>query len=128
MANLPKKEALEMWESLDENQDPYPHMTPLPYKSKGSTYGACGVRIDGNRDFVESVMSCLKTLIQGENNETRLQLTFSEVKSTEIKGERKNFNNAENDAVCCYIRLHERGNQARAMNVTFDVHGEKTRR
>ena len=124
---MKKDEALELWDSLEENQDPYPHMNPIPYKSKGSTYGACGVRIDGNRDFVEAVMSCLKPLLQGENNETRLQLTLNEVKPTEIKGETKNFSNAENDAVCCYIRLHERGNQARAMNAAFDVHGRKRR-
>lgn len=121
MANLPKQEALEMWEELEENMDPFPHMNPIPYKATGSTYGACGVRIDGNRDFVESVMSCLKSLIQGENNDTRLQLTFSEVKSTEIKGETKNFSNAESDAVCCYIRLHERGGQAQQMRTTFGI-------
>lgn len=121
MASLPKKEALKMWNELEENQDPYPHMTPIPYKSKGSTYGACGVRIDGNREFVEAVMSCLKSLTQGENQETRLQLTYSEVKPTEIKGERKNFSNAEVDAVVCYIRLHERGNQSSAMRRTFGL-------
>lgn len=119
MGNLSKQEALELWDALEENQDPYPHMNPIPYKSKGSTYGSCGVRIDGNRDFVEAVMSCLKPLLQGENDETRLQLSFNEVKPTEIKGERKNFSNAESDAVCCYIRLHERGRQAAQVNTMF---------
>lgn len=115
-----KAEALTLWQDLPENQNPLPHMQPIPYKSSGSRYGACGIRIDGTPEFIDAVLSRLKDLLDGENQLTRLELARNPVKPTEIAGEVRTFANAEKDAEVCYIRLHERGGDAKAMNVMFD--------
>ena len=49
---MSKAAVLREWESLEPNQNPLRNMTPLNPKSTGSTYGACGIRIDGNPDFI----------------------------------------------------------------------------
>lgn len=113
---MKKSEALAHWKSLEENQNPLQHMNAVEYKAKGSKFGACGIRIDGTPDFVDSVLSNLKDLIAGENDSTRLELAYREVNTTEIKGQKKSFDNKSEDAVVCYIRLHERGHQARYYN------------
>lgn len=107
---------LSKWKSLQPNQNPYPHMSAIPYKAEGSTYGACGVRIDGSPEFIDAVLSCIKGLIDGENDETRLTLARSQVKGVTIKGKTKAFNNTARQAEVCYIRLHERGDEAKACN------------
>ena len=93
------------------------HMRPLAYKSTGSTYGACGIRIDGNPAFVDAVLSRLQDMMQGENGETRLGLARNTVDG---KGLGKDFQNKEQGAEVCYIRLHERGNEAKHMNRLFN--------
>ena len=103
-----KKEALAHWEQLDTGQDPLQFMTPLPYKATGSTYGACGVRIDGSPAFIDAVLSNLKPLLDGENNVTRLGLSRNPVNGANLG---KHFDNQANGAECCYIRLHVRGAQ-----------------
>ena len=120
-----KKEAMRHWEELPEGQNPLPHMTPIAYKAKGSRYGACGIRIEGNPEFVDAVMSNLKPLLEGENNSTRLELARNEVKPTEINGDVKTYDNADTDAEVVYIRLHQRGHDAKAMNTMFNVYGGK---
>lgn len=119
---MKKAEALAHWQTLPANQDPLPHMNPIPYKSSGSRYGACGVRIDGNPAFVDAVLSCLKSLIDGENHVTRLELARNPVKPTEINGETRTFANAEEAAEVCYIRLHERGREGIMASAWLDPH------
>jgi len=97
-------------------------MEPIPYKATGSRYGACGIRIDGNPKFIDAVLSLLKPLIDGENHVTRLELARSEVKPTEINGTKKTFGNSVNNAECCYIRLHQRGNEGAMSSVIFNRH------
>ena len=104
-----KKEVLENWKRLEENQPILSEMIPISYKASGSKYGACGIRIDGTPEFIDAVLSHLKELIDGENTETRLQLSRTPV---ENNGDH-NFCNRENGAECCYIRLHERGNESK---------------
>lgn len=114
MARAPKEhlkqEQLEHWRNLPENQNPMAHMTEIPYKSTGSSFGACGVRIDGNPAFVDAVLSCLKPLLDGENAITRLELARRPVDAVlEIGGESKHFGKRDAGSEVCYIRLHERG-------------------
>lgn len=106
---MKKRTALRQWRELSDSLPILPHMTPIPYKSKGSTYGACGVRIDGNPAFVDAVLSRLKDIIPGENGLTRLGLSRREVTS-----EFKPCLNRDTGAEVCYIRLHVRGRQSSA--------------
>ena len=106
---MTKSEAMAHWRELAPNQNPLPCMDAIPYKSVGSSYGACGVRVDGNAAFVDAVLSCLKQLLEGENVNTRLELSRQVVDG---KGLGKSFQKAGEGAEVCYIRLHERGRQA----------------
>lgn len=113
---MTKDEALKHWERLEPGRDPFPHMRVIPYNSAGSKYGACGVRIDGSPEFVDAVLSCLKTLIKGEGVRTRLELAYKDVVAKEINGKRKGFSNAAPKAVVCYVRLHERGQESQILH------------
>ena len=70
---LNKRDALQHWVGL-EPADPAPHMEVIPYKTAGSKYGYSGIRIDGTREFIDAVLSNLKTLIGHENGLSRLEL------------------------------------------------------
>lgn len=104
---MKKAEAMDRWEKLPENMPIMPHFAAIPYKSRGSNYGACGIRIDGTPEFIDAVLSHLKELLQGEGIDTRLGLARNVVDGSGIGKETPN--RASNDAECCYIRLHERG-------------------
>ena len=93
---------------MPENAPILKHFEPIQYKAKGSTYGACGIRIDGTPEFVDAVLSHLKELIAGENHLTRLTLARNVVDGSGIG---KALNNAVSGAECCYIRLHVRGHE-----------------
>ena len=113
---MKKAEALARWRALQEGQDPLAVMTPIPYKSTGSSYGACGVRIDGNPAFIDAVLSCLKALIDGENTVTRLELSRQEVDGSTFG---KAFHKADRGAEVCYIRLHMRGHEGQIAQGAF---------
>jgi len=66
-----KAESMERWRELSENQNPLKHMEAIPARARGSRYGACGIRIDGNPAFIDAVLSRLKPLLDGENCLTR---------------------------------------------------------
>lgn len=107
-----KAQSLAHWQQLEPGANPLEKMAPIPYKTRGSRYGACGIRIDGTPEFIDAVLSNLKALLDGENIRTRLELSRAKVKreqSGPIDGQK--FVNAEEGAECCYIRLHERGRQ-----------------
>lgn len=108
-----KHDSLVRWRALDPGQNPLPVMRPIPYKTVGSRYGACGIRIDGSPAFVDAVLSNLKPLLAGENMNTRLELSRAKVK-TGFKA----LPNAQDDAECCYIRLHVRGRVGMGRRVT----------
>ena len=112
---MAKADALKNWKRLKAGQNPLSHMRAIPYKSKGSRYGTCGIRIDGSKEFIDAVLSNLKPLLDGENHVTRLELARSKVNTGF-----KELPNASNDAECCYIRLHERGREAVHASMVFD--------
>lgn len=116
---MKKSETLDQWRNMPENQPILKHFNPIPYKARGSTYGACGIRIDGTPQFVEAVLSHLKELIAGENHVTRLALARSVVDGSGIG---KELPNAENQAEVCYIRLHMRGREGMIASHIFDRH------
>ena len=102
-----KAEALEHWRALPDGAPIIPHMKPIPYKSEGSTYGACGIRIDGNPAFVDAVLGRLKDMLVGENTVTRLGLC-----RRPVTGDFKPCHNRDEGSEVCYIRLHMRGPQS----------------
>jgi hypothetical protein len=63
-----KEDTLNQWANLTANLPILPVMDAIPYKSKGSSYGACGIRIDGSPEFIDAVLSRLKDLVDGENS------------------------------------------------------------
>ena len=112
MKKITKQDTLNAWKEMQPNQPMLKHMHAIPYKTKGSTYGACGIRIDGTPAFVDSVLSHLKELIQGEAVSTRLGLSRAVVDGSGIG---KKLANKSADAEVCYIRLHARGSEGAHM-------------
>jgi hypothetical protein len=111
-----KQDTLKAWRDLPGNMPVLPHFQPIPYKARGSTYGACGIRIDGSPAFVDAVLSRFKDLIDGENHLTRLTLARNKVDGSGIG---KALPNAVNNAECCYIRLHVRGSEGAMASAIF---------
>lgn len=114
-----KAEEMEKWRGLAPGQPVLPHMTPIGYKTRGSRYGACGIRIDGNPAFIDAVLSRLQDLLDGENHMTRLELARRPVDGSGIG---KELPNADDAAECCYIRLHVRGHEGRIASAILDRH------
>jgi hypothetical protein len=85
-------------------------MRAIPYKAKGSKYGACGVRIDGSPEFIDAVLSHLKPMIRGEGINTRLELGRTQVDGSNLG---KSFGYSQGEV--CYIRLHERGDEGKML-------------
>lgn len=110
---MDKETAMNRWHDLEPNQPILPHFEAIPYKSRGSNYGACGIRIDGTPEFIDAVLSHLKELLAGEGIETRLGLARNKVDGSGVGKETPNRAGA--DAECCYIRLHERGHQGKIL-------------
>ena len=103
-----KENTLAAWRAMRPNQPILPHFAPIPYKSRGSSYGACVIRIDGSPEFIDAVLSRLQDLTAGECIETRLELARRPVDGSGIG---KALPKAGAGAECCYIRLHRRGDE-----------------
>ncbi len=108
-----KEEALVNWRELPEDVNPLSTMEPMDPAATGSSYGACGVRIDGSPAFIDQVLGRLKGLLDGENMVTRIHLARQPVKSKNIGGEETTYDNAVAEAEVCYVRLHKRKKLAR---------------
>ena len=123
---MTKAEAMEAWANLEPDQPILKKMKAIPYKSTGSTYGTCGIRIDGTPEFVDAVLSHLKELLGGEDVETRLGLSRTKV---ECKLEGHSFHNKCDEAEVCYIRLHERGGEgAMCQAIIKDIKAKSKKR
>lgn len=113
---LNKADALTHWRQLPA-RDPAPLMRAIPYKQEGSKYGACGIRIDGTRPFIDAVLSQLTTLLGHENAETRLELNYTETADRETGYPTGQW--------VCYIRVHERGDEAKMVNAVASAMARK---
>ncbi len=109
---MKKAEVLERWRELEPDQRLNPRM--VPYKHEGSTFDQDGIRITGTPEFVDSVLSRLKSLLQYEGDNTRLGLSMTNATDRHTK--------RELGTVKCYIQVHERGGQAKIMNAMFNAH------
>lgn len=103
---MKKKQMLEHWRGLDAPQPLRP--SPVPYKHRGSTFDCDGLRITGSRKWIDSVLSQLSSLLEFENTGTRLQVVYK--RSTDRK------TGAELGAWNCYVQVHQRGDEAAAVN------------
>lgn len=119
---MKKEETLAHWKELPAGLNPLPHMEPIGYKARGSRYGACGIRIDGTPEFIDSVMSNLKPLLAGENHGTRLELARTVVDGAKLGKEFANAAHGDRPAEVCYIRLHRRGHEGTIASAIFDRH------
>jgi hypothetical protein len=115
MTKYTKETALAAWRGMTRKINPLPLMRAIPYKTSGSKYGTCGIRIDGTPEFIDAVLSHLTDLLPGEGVETRLELARRPVEGVEINGTRKTFENRAVAAEVCYIRLHERGEEGKML-------------
>lgn len=105
---MEKKLALKRWHELTPDQPILPHFTPIAADAHGSTFGACGIRISGNPQFIDAVLSRLKDILSAEAGSTRLSLSRQSVKPVSINDTVKKWNNADTDAETCYIQIRER--------------------
>ena len=110
---MKKKDALRRWQELPENLPILPHFTPIAADARGSTFGACGIRISGNPEFIDAVLSRLKDLLSAEAGSTRLTLSRSDVKPVFDK----QWGNADTDAETCYVQIRERTAKTRQRKV-----------
>ena len=104
-----KREMLDHWDGIPADQPI--KVTPVAYKHEGTTYAEDGIRITGSQRFIDSVLSHLKSLLEHENGDTRLQVTYQPSNDRESGTPLGSWN--------CYIQVHERGGEARAMNAIF---------
>jgi hypothetical protein len=104
---MTKKEALAHWRGLPKSARLKPRA--ISNRHKGSTYGYDGVRIEGSREFIDAILGRLSDLIECENGRTRINLNYTAV--TPRPG--KDHNGGE---FVCYIKIHERGDEAKAVN------------
>lgn len=118
---MEKKEAIRRWQNLEPDQPIIPHFTPIAADARGSTFGACGIRISGNPEFIDAVLSRLKDLLSFEAGSTRLVLSRQPVKTVAIKAGdsvvEKQWKNADTDAETCYIQVRERTARTRQRKV-----------
>ena len=104
---MQKHEFLGYWSSIKANQSVTP--SPVQYKHEGSTFDQDGIRITGSEPFIASVLSRLTDLLECENDETRLQVVYKQSVDKDTGRPLDAFN--------CYIQVHERGNEAKIMNM-----------
>ena len=119
---MKKEEAIAKWKSTPAGLPILKHFHPIPYKAEGSSYGACGIRIDGTPEFIDAVLSRLKDVIDGENHVTRLELARNKVDGSKLG---KKFAKAAPNAEVCYVRLHVRGAQGVMASAVFYKHLNK---
>lgn len=106
-----KEEIITHWTGLEEGQKI--KMRAIPYRHEGSTFDCDGIRITGKPEFIDSVLSRLKDLLEKENSMTRLQLNYQQAQDKNTKEMLNSY--------CCYIQVHKRGRQAQMVNAFCDA-------
>lgn len=104
MPTKTKAEVLAHWRQLEPGRPIRAHA--IPYKSKGSTYGHDGIRIEGSPEFIDAILAALKPLLAYEGTATRLGISYGPVTPREGKP-------ANGGDHVCYVKVHERGPEAR---------------
>lgn len=97
-----KKELLTHWRNLSPDQPLRP--VAVAYKHEGSTYACDGIRITGDRDWIDAVLSRLKDLLPFENTATRFQVSYQEATDKDTRHPLGSY--------ACYVQVHRRGGEA----------------
>ena len=108
---MKKAEFISHWNLIEPNQKL--SLRPIAYKHKGSTFDEDGVRILGSPEFIDAVLSRIKDLLEYENGQTRLSISHSEATDKDTGRPLGSYK--------AYIQVHERGQQAQAMNAMFGL-------
>ena len=114
---MTKAEILEYWRNLKPDQQVI--MYPVEYKHTGSTYDQDGIRLTGSKQFIDSVLSRLKDLLNDENDDTRLQLVYKQSVDKDSGYPMDSYN--------CYIQVHERGHEAKHFNHLISAMRERSK-
>ena len=109
-----KREILNHWQAIEPYQPI--QINSVLYKHEGSTYAEDGIRLTGSQEFIDSVLSRLKDLLDHENGSTRLQLNYQPSKDSKTQELTGSYN--------CYIQVHERGGEAKMVNAIFGRNGQ----
>ena len=96
-----KESAIINWNERSTT-DPADFIEPIPYGYKGSRFGMTGIRIDGTREFIYSILSNIKSLTRCENADTRIEIQVQEIADRETR--------IPTGRWVCYLRVAERGN------------------
>ena len=108
---MKKAQFLDHWQGIESDQKI--NISPVTYKHEGSTYDEDGIRLTGSREFIDSVLSRLKDLLNHENGSTRLQVVYKESTNRHTQELLDSYN--------CYIQVHERGGQAKMANFIINA-------
>jgi hypothetical protein len=70
-----KSQVMEHWKTLRPGM-PFGQVRAIPRDHKGPTYGFDGMRLTGSPQFIDSILSRLKDLLNLEGQETRLAVIY----------------------------------------------------
>jgi hypothetical protein len=74
-----KGEILQLWQSMKPNMPL--SMQPVPENHKGTRFNHDGIRVTGSPQFINTVMSRLKDLMQFEREGVRLDVEYRQVEA-----------------------------------------------
>ncbi len=94
-----KDEIMTFWKSLAIDIPLQVH--PIPYDHKGTTIQEDGIRITGTREFIASVLSRMKELINYENDQNKLIISYRQSPKSLLPGNK--------DSYMFYLQIKNRG-------------------
>lgn len=94
-----KEEIMTFWKSLALDIPIQIH--PIPYDHKGTTIQEDGIRITGTKEFIASVLSKLKDLINYENENYKLIISYRQSPKSLVPGNK--------DSYMFYLQVKARG-------------------
>ncbi len=97
-----KDQVIQFWKNLRPNTPIY--LVPMAEKPDGGTksYGEDGIRISGSWNFISSILSRLKELLNYESPNTKLRLIFRGVDKTKMA-------RSDRESYVFYLNLEKRG-------------------
>jgi hypothetical protein len=98
-----KDEILTFWKSVTDNSPI--QLKPVPYNHKGTTIQEDGIRITGTKEFIASILSRMKELINFENNNNKLIISYRQSPKSLIPGNKESY--------MFYLQIKERGQKTK---------------
>lgn len=98
-----KDEILTFWKSIGGNSPI--QLKPIPYNHKGTTIQEDGIRITGTKEFIASILSRMKELINFENDNNKLIISYRQSPKSLIPGNKESY--------MFYLQIKERGQKSK---------------